>query len=202
MRNVALVILAAATAVMAQLQIFTPASLVQCQPVLVSWQGGTSPYFVSIIPGGQTTAAAIKNFGQTSATSLTWTVDIPAGQSITFKIVDSTGNINYGSPLTIQSGSSGCLSPNSTISDFTVQSGAQTQAASGASGSANAAVSTTSIASAASSLASSAKSAAASATSSAAASATSSHSAARQLDIPAQGGLALLGAAILRLVLA
>lgn len=42
MRNVALVILAAATAVMAQLQIFTPASLVQCQPVLVSWQGGTS----------------------------------------------------------------------------------------------------------------------------------------------------------------
>jgi hypothetical protein len=50
MRNVALVILAAATAVMAQLQIFTPASLVQCQPVLVSWQGGTSEPAASPYP--------------------------------------------------------------------------------------------------------------------------------------------------------
>jgi hypothetical protein len=46
-----------------------------------------------------------KDFGQQTGNSLTWTVDIPAGQSVGFKIVDSTGSINYGAPVTI------CASP-------------------------------------------------------------------------------------------
>lgn len=31
----------------------TPASLVQCQPALLTISGGTGPYFVTVIPGGE-----------------------------------------------------------------------------------------------------------------------------------------------------
>lgn len=36
-------------------------------------------YFLSVLPGGQPSAAALEDFGQQSGTQLTWKVDIAAG---------------------------------------------------------------------------------------------------------------------------
>ncbi|KAJ9122311.1 hypothetical protein QFC22_001732 [Naganishia vaughanmartiniae] len=94
-----------AAAVLGQ-QISTPPTLTVCQPTLLSWTGGSQPYFLSVIPGGQASAAALKDFGQQTANSYTWTVDLPAGTQITLKLTDSTGNTVYSSPVTIQAGTS------------------------------------------------------------------------------------------------
>ena len=37
-----------------------------------------------------------------SGTSLTWTVDIASGQSISLKVTDATGSINYDQAVTIR----------------------------------------------------------------------------------------------------
>ena len=55
----ALVAAATATLVAAQLRIETPTNLAVCQPALLSWTGGESPYYVSVIPGGQPSAASL-----------------------------------------------------------------------------------------------------------------------------------------------
>lgn len=61
-----------------------------------------APYYLAIIPGGQASAAALKDFGEQSGTSLTWTVDTASGTSVSVKVTDSTGAINYSSPVTIR----------------------------------------------------------------------------------------------------
>ncbi|CAE7106414.1 unnamed protein product [Rhizoctonia solani] len=104
-------VLAFVVAVVAQgSTINTPASVVQCQPVQVSWTSANTPVFISIIPGGQAGAAALQDFGQQTGTSLTWTANIAAGTSITFQLRDSTGAVAFSSPVTVQSSSdSSCL---------------------------------------------------------------------------------------------
>jgi len=88
----------------------TPTGVDQCEPSQLSWSGGVAPYFVSIIPGGQPGATPLVSFAQTSATSMTWNVNIQAGTSITLQIKDSTGAINYSQAVTIGAGtSSACL---------------------------------------------------------------------------------------------
>lgn len=128
----------AATAVLGQ-QVNTPASLTVCQPTLLSWTGGQAPYFLSIIPGGQASAAALKDFGSQSDNQETWNVDLPAGTSITVKLTDSTGNTVYSSPVTIGEGSStSCL--NAAASG----SGSSSAAATGASSAVSSAMSSAS----------------------------------------------------------
>ncbi|WWC68516.1 uncharacterized protein I206_102445 [Kwoniella pini CBS 10737] len=151
------------------LTINTPASLVQCQPASITFAEGTAPYILAVIPGGQVSAAAIETIDDNLTSSpLTWTVNLASGTSITLKLTDSTGNIAYSSPLTIQAGASNsCL--NSTAATSGVSTGAVTTTVS-SSGTASAvsgsnAVSTTSTSAVASSSA-----AASSAMSSAAAS--------------------------------
>ncbi|KAJ1307830.1 hypothetical protein OPQ81_001912 [Rhizoctonia solani] len=94
--------------------IVTPASLVQCQPALISWTASNSPVFLSLIPGGQPGAAPLKDFGKQSGTSMTWVVDIPAGTSITCQLRDALGVVAYSAPVTIQSGyESSCVNKRS-----------------------------------------------------------------------------------------
>ncbi|KAJ9095367.1 hypothetical protein QFC19_007611 [Naganishia cerealis] len=83
----------AAAAVLGQ-QINTPPTLTVCQPTLLSWNGGSTPYFLSVIPGGQASGAALKDFGEVSGTSTTWTVDLPAGTSITLKLTGMHAVLN------------------------------------------------------------------------------------------------------------
>ncbi|KAF9476681.1 hypothetical protein BDN70DRAFT_811864 [Pholiota conissans] len=86
------------------LTINTPTSVVQCQPQLLSWSGGAPPYYLSIIPGGQASAAPLKSFDTQTGSSLTWIVDLPSGTSITCALKDSTGATAYTDMVTIQPG--------------------------------------------------------------------------------------------------
>lgn len=168
-------VLAGVAAAQSTMTVNTPASVVQCQPVQLSWSGGTAPYFPSIIPGQQPGAAALKEFASQTGTSLTWNVDLIANTYITFQIRDSTGAVQYSSAVSIQTSSdASCVNANvsATPSGGAATTGASSAGASSAAASSPAAVSSTTAAAPAASSASSA--AGASAASSASRSATSS----------------------------
>ncbi|KAF8904358.1 hypothetical protein CPB85DRAFT_1225608 [Mucidula mucida] len=81
---------------------------VRAEPQLLQWSGGTSPYYISVIPGGDVSASALKSFDATNATELTWTVDITSGtsmQALTVRAKDSTGAIAYSGEVSVQEGS-------------------------------------------------------------------------------------------------
>ncbi|THV03228.1 hypothetical protein K435DRAFT_651821 [Dendrothele bispora CBS 962.96] len=146
------------------LTINTPTGIVQCQPSLLSWSDGTAPYFLSILPGGQAAATPLKSFDSTDSTSITWTVDIAGGTSITLQIRDSTGTIAFSDAVNIQSSSD-----SSCVSSSTVASGSTGAAAStGTGASSGTSTGTTSRTTGSSSGSSSASSAPASASSNAA----------------------------------
>ncbi|PPQ67534.1 hypothetical protein CVT25_006075 [Psilocybe cyanescens] len=88
----------------------TPTSVVQCQPQLLSWSDGQAPYYLTIIPGGQPSAAPLKSFDTQSSTSITWIVDLKAETQVSFALKDSTGATAYTDIVTIQpSNDSSCL---------------------------------------------------------------------------------------------
>ncbi|ADV20257.1 hypothetical protein I315_01587 [Cryptococcus gattii Ru294] len=150
----ALILLAAVAGALADLTVSSPASLIQCQPVLLSWSGGTAPYYLAIIPGGQASAAALKDFGEQSGTSLTWTVDTASGTSVSVKVTDSTGAINYSSPVTIQAGSSDSCVSTSTAATGSTESSTESSSSSTVVAAAASSVDSTSASKATSSVAS------------------------------------------------
>ncbi|KDN48655.1 hypothetical protein RSAG8_02642, partial [Rhizoctonia solani AG-8 WAC10335] len=88
----------------------TPASLVQCQPALLTWTASNTPVWISVIPAGNPSAPPLMDLGKHSGTSMTWNVDIPSGNSISMQLRDSIGAVAYSAPLTVQSGSdSSCI---------------------------------------------------------------------------------------------
>ncbi|KAK7436039.1 hypothetical protein VKT23_019342 [Stygiomarasmius scandens] len=96
--------------VLAQMQISTPGSLVECQPVLLSWSEGQSPYFLSVDPGNQPGAAALEQLGEQSSTSFVWLVNIQANTLVGFTVRDSTGATAQTAAVTIQdSGDRSCV---------------------------------------------------------------------------------------------
>ncbi|KAF5327601.1 hypothetical protein D9619_004809 [Psilocybe cf. subviscida] len=101
---ITLAALAAIAPVVLATTINTPSSVVECQPQLLSWNGGQAPYYLSIIPGGQPSAAPLKTFPTTSDSSVTWIVDIPGGTLVTFALKDSTGATSYTDTVNIQKG--------------------------------------------------------------------------------------------------
>ncbi|KAL1750879.1 hypothetical protein FB107DRAFT_267046 [Schizophyllum commune] len=124
------------------LTINTPSGLTACQPSLLSWSDGTAPFFLTILPGGQT-SGALKSFDQTDATSITWNVDIASGTSIvlanaarsTLSIKDSTGNIAYTDAVTIAKGSNeDCVNGDATASGQTGSAAATSGGSSATSG--------------------------------------------------------------------
>jgi hypothetical protein len=92
-----------------ELVVHSPATLVACQTTLLSWGGGTGPYRLSVIRGGQAHEDPLRDFGEISTQALTWSVDVPIGTSITLKLTDSTGETVYSSPVTAVAGSAACL---------------------------------------------------------------------------------------------
>jgi len=92
------------------LSINTPSSVVQCQPQLLGWTDGTAPYYLSVIPGGQPSAAALQTFDTQNGNSLTWKVNQAAGTKLTFSVKDTTGAVAYSDIVTVQQGpDSSCL---------------------------------------------------------------------------------------------
>jgi len=59
----------------------TPTSLVTCEPTSFTISGGLEPYFISILPGGQTGADPLEILPNLdTAGPVTWVVDQPAGE--------------------------------------------------------------------------------------------------------------------------
>lgn len=82
----------------------TPPTLIECQPVQISWTGGAAPFYPRVTQGGQV-ANTLKTFDMTSSQSLTWTVDQPANTAVTIVVSDSTGATGATDQVTVQSGS-------------------------------------------------------------------------------------------------
>ncbi|KAI5474833.1 hypothetical protein MNV49_002363 [Pseudohyphozyma bogoriensis] len=105
----------------------TPTSIVECEPTALTFAGSSPPFIIStltfdpsratqstVLPGGQVSAAALETLPtQDASGTYTWTADIAA---------DATGQINYAQQVTIQEGSTSCLSSSAA-------SGASTSAA-------------------------------------------------------------------------
>jgi len=132
-------LLAAASAALA-LKIESPPSIIQGQPVQIAWsEGAAGDIFLSVIPGGDPSAAALVSFPTQNGASgtFTWTPELDPGTSITLKAVDSTGVNAYSSPVTIQAGAGGAApapggSSSAASSVATSASSAASSAASGA----------------------------------------------------------------------
>ncbi|KAL7411398.1 hypothetical protein BDY24DRAFT_396659 [Mrakia frigida] len=101
--------LVAAAAVSAQsaITVNTPSAPVFCQPTLLSWSGGSPPYFVNMNVGGSISEVLEVILDSSTATSYTWITDIPAGTSITLAVKDSTGLANYAAQVTVGANPSG-----------------------------------------------------------------------------------------------
>ncbi|CAE6452739.1 unnamed protein product [Rhizoctonia solani] len=82
----------------------TPASLVQCEPVLLTWAASNTPVSINILRAGNAAAAPLLNLGQQTSNSITWIVNMTSGILITIQISDSKGNFAYSAPLTVQNG--------------------------------------------------------------------------------------------------
>lgn len=92
---------------------------------------------MSVIPGGQPSAAALEDLGEVSSSPQKWTVNQPEGTSVTFKLVDSTGAIFYSDQVTVMKGSSSdCLGKSAVV-----ESGDSSSASTGASSAAASAAS-------------------------------------------------------------
>ncbi|KAH7926305.1 hypothetical protein BV22DRAFT_1033021 [Leucogyrophana mollusca] len=88
------------------LVINTPAIVLECEPTLLTWSGGKSPYFLTVNPGGDPSSPALECLGEQTGTSYTWTVNIASGTSVGLELRDSTGDVAYSAPFTIQPGTS------------------------------------------------------------------------------------------------
>ncbi|KZT73140.1 hypothetical protein DAEQUDRAFT_662878 [Daedalea quercina L-15889] len=106
---------------------------ISSEPVLISWSSGTAPYFLSLVPGTDTGASPVKNFGELDGTSYTWTVDLAEGTTFTTVIKDSTGTTAFSDEQTVSSGSgTSCVNTSVTESGGSVGTASQTAATSGA----------------------------------------------------------------------
>ncbi|KAL7411301.1 hypothetical protein BDY24DRAFT_396302 [Mrakia frigida] len=107
--------------------------LTTCQPSLLSWDASTSPYYLTIIPGGDASGTVLEDLGTFTTTSYTWNVDLAAGTSITIALKDSTGAVFYSGQTTIVAGSDtscvGASASGATSGAAAATSGAATSAA-------------------------------------------------------------------------
>ncbi|KAF8627020.1 hypothetical protein AX15_004601 [Amanita polypyramis BW_CC] len=144
--SVAATVLAASTAfAQSSLTINTPSNAVVCQPLLLSWSGGTGPYYLlgsSLHPfrGSDPSGQALEDLGQQTGNSYTWNVNIAAGTQIGLTLRDTSGLVAQTAPFTINPGSdSSCVGKPVSSSG---SSGTTTPATSGSSGSSGTSTST------------------------------------------------------------
>ncbi|KAF8348813.1 hypothetical protein F5887DRAFT_536392 [Amanita rubescens] len=114
----------------ASLTINTPAGVVQCQPTLLTWSGGTPPYYLTLLPGGQVAGEPIQSFDATDDTSKTWLANVNPGQQITFALKDSTGETAFTDQVQVRQGTDkGCMTAAPGPTDSNTASGSGTQGA-------------------------------------------------------------------------
>ncbi|KAI6108267.1 hypothetical protein F5141DRAFT_1121960 [Pisolithus sp. B1] len=115
-------LVAVVPAVLGQLTINTPSNVVECEPTQLTWSGGQAPYYLSLVPGGQSSATPLEQLPTQNGNSYTWMVDLQAGVSFNVALKDSTGSTAFSDIVTVQSGGSTSCS-NSTVQGSTATSG-------------------------------------------------------------------------------
>ncbi|EIW74596.1 hypothetical protein CONPUDRAFT_77883 [Coniophora puteana RWD-64-598 SS2] len=103
---------------MATLTVNTPTNLVQCEPALITWEGGEEVNFtvltffiVTLISPGSIDSVDGKtheNYDIPSGSAYTWVVDIAAGTSIKLVLKDSTGVVSQSAVVAVQAGAGLC----------------------------------------------------------------------------------------------
>jgi len=118
----------------------TPANVAECEPVQLSWVGGTGPFDCSLTSGTNPNGPALVTFQPTNASPITYTVAFAANTQLDFVCRDSTGLLAQTAPFTVLAGvSTACLTAGPSGSS----AAAGTTAASPAAGSSAAATSGT-----------------------------------------------------------
>jgi hypothetical protein len=56
--------------------------LTECQPAAIPFSDGTPPYFISVLPAGQVSAAPLLQFPEQTTSPYTWNVNLPAGTNM------------------------------------------------------------------------------------------------------------------------
>ncbi|KAI6108891.1 hypothetical protein EDD16DRAFT_1711696 [Pisolithus croceorrhizus] len=118
----------------------TPSNVVECQPTLITWTGGSPPYYlvrraILFLGRGSTmrvpsrlrdpTGTAIESLGQQNSTSVTWVCNIASGTSLGLTLRDNTGATVQSAPFTVNPGSStSCLNTTSIAAGPTAASSA------------------------------------------------------------------------------
>ncbi|KAI0033563.1 hypothetical protein K488DRAFT_12544, partial [Vararia minispora EC-137] len=74
------------------------------EPVQFTWQGGSPPYYLSIVPGNQPSAPLLKQFPSQQSTLYTWVANLPANTSFNLALRDSTGQQAFSAVVTEQVG--------------------------------------------------------------------------------------------------
>lgn len=107
------VVLAVFIPAVSALTVNTPMAPVVCQPLQITWspEGSSPPYYLSLIPAGQPSASALKQFPLQQGNSYTWEkVTLPVGTGFTVAMKDGNGQQVYSAPATVQDGSdSSCV---------------------------------------------------------------------------------------------
>lgn len=114
------------------LQVNSLSGVIECEPVLVSWSGGSPPYYVSFIPGGQPSAPAIKQFAPQQGTSFTWNVDLPAGTEFSTELKDASGQPVYSGIQKVEAGDSTSCENTAVVEGSSSTATSQTPAAAAA----------------------------------------------------------------------
>ncbi|TNY22974.1 hypothetical protein DMC30DRAFT_414574 [Rhodotorula diobovata] len=128
-----LLLLLASLAGAAAQQVTPPSSLLGCLPAALTIGGGVAPYTVSVLPGAQVSGEPLEVLPPVTASgSVTWLVDVPAGQQVTFAVRDANGTVGYSAPVEILPGDTAdCIGANaSSRSESLVPTSASTGRAS------------------------------------------------------------------------
>jgi len=72
----------------------------------LNWTGGTGPYTLSVLPGGQPGAAVLEDLGTQTGTSFSWLCKFPAGTSLFLRLRDNLGVLSETAGFIVQPGSS------------------------------------------------------------------------------------------------
>ncbi|KAH9058374.1 hypothetical protein EDB87DRAFT_1685347 [Lactarius vividus] len=97
------VLLTAFIALASALTVNTPASVVTCEPLKLTWDaaGSKSPFFLSIFPAGQPGVDALKQFPPQDGDNYTWgKVDLPPNTSLMAMAIKQ-----FSAPATVRAGS-------------------------------------------------------------------------------------------------
>jgi len=127
------------------LAIATP-SMTTCQPVDITWTGGTGPFDLIAVPASDPCGDALVDWGVLNNNSVSYTPNLAAGTQIELSIEDSTGFEAWSGTITIGQGSdTSCVTAAAASSSGTSPTGTSSIASSSASSSDSVAVTGTTL---------------------------------------------------------